>query len=63
MTFSSPWEQRATAEWQCTRCGATNRKLVSPGATVVLDRCVTCGARHEVRPGQRPPFWQATARS
>jgi hypothetical protein len=62
MTAPRVWERRATAEWQCTRCGATNRKLVEPGAGAVADRCVTCGARHDVRPGARPPFWQATLR-
>jgi hypothetical protein len=52
-----------TAEWKCTKCGVTNRKLVAPGDTVVKDRCVTCGATHDVRPGQRPAFWEATATS
>ena len=30
-----------TAEWQCTVCGTTNRKLVSDGLTSDTDRCVT----------------------
>jgi len=50
-----------TAEWKCTKCGVTNRKLVAPGATTVKDRCVTCGTRHDVRVGERPVFWEATA--
>jgi DNA-directed RNA polymerase subunit RPC12/RpoP len=49
-----------TAEWQCAQCGATNRKLLVRGAAPVRDRCVTCGARYEIRPGPRPTFWQAT---
>ena len=36
-----------TAEWQCSRCGATNRKRVAADITVTRDRCVTCHARHE----------------
>ena len=48
-----------TAEWLCTRCGATNRKLVSTDTTRTSDRCVTCHARHEVVPGERPVRWEA----
>jgi NAD-dependent SIR2 family protein deacetylase len=51
-----------TAEWQCTRCGATNRKLVSPDTTEAVDRCVTCRTPHVIRPDLRPVFWQATAK-
>lgn len=50
-----------TAEWKCTKCGVTNRKLVPPGEASIRDKCVTCGARHQVRPGERPAFWEATA--
>jgi hypothetical protein len=61
--MTTPTATRLTAEWKCTRCGVTNRKLLTPAATTALDRCVTCGTRHEVRPGPRPPFWQATPRT
>jgi DNA-directed RNA polymerase subunit RPC12/RpoP len=50
-----------TAEWKCTTCGATNRKLVPTGQTTVQDRCVTCHVRHQVQAGPRPVFWEATA--
>jgi hypothetical protein len=48
-----------TAEWICTRCGATNRKLVIAGATEIADRCVTCHASHLVQPDARPVRWRA----
>jgi DNA-directed RNA polymerase subunit RPC12/RpoP len=48
-----------TAEWICTRCGATNRKLVAAGTTETSDRCVTCHARHVVEPDDRPVRWKA----
>jgi len=51
-----------TAEWTCTRCGATNRKLVPVDTTRTRDRCVTCHARHEVVRGERPVRWDARAR-
>jgi hypothetical protein len=63
MTIIAPPHHRLTAEWKCTRCGVTNRTLVTPGQYPVRDRCVTCHARHEVRPGLRPPFWQAAPSS
>lgn len=50
-----------TAEWQCTRCGATNRKLVPRGATAVTDRCVSCHLKHDVTPDRRPVRWNARA--
>ena len=50
-----------TAEWQCTRCGATNRKLVAADITRAVDRCVTCHVKHEVTPGARPVRWNASA--
>jgi DNA-directed RNA polymerase subunit RPC12/RpoP len=50
-----------TAEWQCTRCGATNRKLLPEGSVETRDRCVHCGRRHIVRPGDRPVRWHAEA--
>ena len=48
-----------TAEWICTRCGATNRKLVAARTTETNDRCVTCHARHVVEPDTRPVRWKA----
>ena len=33
------------------------------GTICVDDKCVTCGAKHVVRPGQRPTFWEATVKS
>ena len=50
-----------TAEWQCSRCGVTNRKLVPPGTRETDDKCVHCGSRHIVRPGLTPVRWQAEA--
>jgi len=52
----------STAEWLCTECGATNRKLVPPGEREVHDRCVTCRAKHVVTQGERPVRWEATAK-
>jgi hypothetical protein len=48
-----------TAEWICTRCGATNRKLVALRATRVVDRCLTCHAEHVVEVDERPVRWKA----
>jgi DNA-directed RNA polymerase subunit RPC12/RpoP len=48
-----------TAEWICTRCGATNRKLVAVHTTETDDRCVTCHAKHVVEPDARPVRWKA----
>jgi hypothetical protein len=48
-----------TAEWICTRCGATNRKLVMAGTSETNDRCVTCHAKHVVEPDTRPVRWKA----
>jgi hypothetical protein len=48
-----------TAEWICTRCGATNRKLVAARTTETNDRCVTCHAKHVVEPDARPVRWKA----
>jgi hypothetical protein len=50
-----------TAEWKCTTCGVTNRKLVTEGQTTAQDRCVTCKTPHTLRAGPRPVFWEATA--
>jgi hypothetical protein len=48
-----------TAEWICTRCGSTNRKLVAVGTDEITDRCVSCKTVHLVRPGTRPVRWDA----
>ncbi|MBA3659715.1 MAG: hypothetical protein H0W67_08975 [Gemmatimonadales bacterium] len=48
-----------TAEWLCTRCGATNRKLVPSGTSRALDRCVTCGTPHVIEADIRPVRWTA----
>jgi DNA-directed RNA polymerase subunit RPC12/RpoP len=48
-----------TAEWNCARCGASNRKLVPADTTEATDRCNHCKAAHVVRPGPRPVRWDA----
>lgn len=48
-----------TAEWNCTRCGSTNRKLVAARTTTVRDRCNHCGRWHIVEPDDRPVRWKA----
>jgi len=48
-----------TAEWNCTRCGTTNRKLVPADTRRTADRCTHCGARHIVEPDIRPVRWRA----
>jgi DNA-directed RNA polymerase subunit RPC12/RpoP len=48
-----------TAEWICTRCSATNRKLVALATRQTRDRCVTCSARHVVEPSASPVRWKA----
>lgn len=50
-----------TAEWLCTRCGVTNRRLVEPAATTAKDRCVSCRQRHLIRIDDSPVRWQAEA--
>ena len=52
-----------TAEWNCTRCGATNRKLVPADTTSTADRCLHCKAKHIVTPGERPVRWGASRKS
>lgn len=51
-----------TAEWICTRCGSTNRKLVADGTARSHDQCVTCHAKHEIEADRRPVFWRARPR-
>jgi hypothetical protein len=48
-----------TAEWICTRCGSTNRRLVPRGATRADDACVTCHVAHEIEADARPVRWRA----
>jgi len=48
-----------TAEWICTRCGSTNRRLVPAGVTRADDRCLTCHTRHEIEAEARPVRWRA----
>ena len=48
-----------TAEWVCTRCGSTNRKLVPATETESTDRCVSCKTSHLVRVAARPVRWEA----
>jgi DNA-directed RNA polymerase subunit RPC12/RpoP len=48
-----------TAEWICTRCGATNRKLVALRTTRITDRCVTCHSKHIIEVDERPVRWNA----
>lgn len=50
-----------TAEWLCSRCGVTNRKLLPPTTREAKDRCVSCKLRHTVRPGETPVRWRADA--
>ena len=48
-----------TAEWNCTRCGTTNRKLVPLTDERTTDRCTHCGARHTIEPDTRRVRWLA----
>jgi DNA-directed RNA polymerase subunit RPC12/RpoP len=48
-----------TAEWNCTRCGSTNRKLVPADSTQIRDRCNHCRAWHIVEADDRPVRWNA----
>ncbi len=48
-----------TAEWLCTACQATNRKLVRDDETRAEDRCITCHTRHVIEQDARPVRWQA----
>jgi hypothetical protein len=57
-----PRAPMSTAEWQCTTCDTTNRKLVPRGAVEAADRCVSCKAKHRITAGPRPVRWAAKAR-
>lgn len=52
-----------TAEWICTSCGATNRKLVLDHDVEASDRCVSCHTPHRLTRAERPVRWQATAKA
>jgi len=48
-----------TAEWLCSRCGSTNRKLVPADSSRTTDRCNHCHTRHIVEPDTRPVRWRS----
>ncbi len=48
-----------TAEWICTRCGSTNRRLVPVGVTRAEDVCLRCHTLHEIEADVRPVRWRA----
>ncbi len=50
-----------TAEWNCTICEVTNRKLVLPTSNREGDRCVTCRTHHIIERDTRPVRWLAKA--
>ncbi len=52
-----------TAEWTCTVCGVTNRRLVADDAAEAEDRCVSCRTVHRVTKDPRPVRWQAQTKS
>jgi hypothetical protein len=52
-------EAALTAEWNCTRCGTTNRKLVPMVDDRTTDRCAHCGTRHTVERDVRRVRWLA----
>jgi len=51
-----------TAEWICTRCGSTNRRLVPATARQAEDVCLRCHTRHIIEPEPRPVRWRAMAK-
>jgi len=52
-----------TAEWICTRCGSTNRRLVPAGVTRAEDVCLQCHTRHVIEADDRPVRWLSRAKS
>ena len=56
-----PYE--STAEWICTRCGSTNRRLVPAGVTTAEDSCVMCHTLHIIEAEVRPVRWRALPKS
>lgn len=53
---------QTTAEWICTRCGSTNRRLVPVGVTRAEDVCLRCHTPHEIEADKRPVRWLARAK-
>jgi hypothetical protein len=51
-----------TAEWICTRCGSTNRRLVPAGVTRAEDACLRCHTVHEIEQDERPVRWLSQAK-
>jgi hypothetical protein len=62
MTDTLPKPPRVTAEWLCTKCGSTNRQFVLVGTPAANDKCVSCGAKHVIWPGDRPVRWNSEAK-
>lgn len=62
MIATLPQRAQQTAEWLCTKCGSTNRKLVPMNTPVAEDRCVTCRAPHAIWPAVRPVRWNSEAK-
>ena len=50
-----------TAEWICTKCGSTNRRLVPFLSVLAEDRCVSCHTKHSIAADSRPVRWTARA--
>jgi hypothetical protein len=48
-----------TAEWNCTRCGTTNRKLVPLTEERATDRCAHCRTWHTIELDTRRVRWLA----
>ena len=48
-----------TAEWICTRCGSTNRRLVPAPARRAEDECLKCHTTHTIEADARPVRWRA----
>jgi hypothetical protein len=48
-----------TAEWICTRCGSTNRRLVHATARRADDECLQCHTKHTIEADARPVRWRA----
>ncbi|MGH7537240.1 MAG: hypothetical protein ACREMF_01280 [Gemmatimonadales bacterium] len=59
MTRTMTAASMTTAEWICTRCGSTNRKLLPQGVTKSADACLTCRTRHEIEADVRPVRWKS----
>ena len=58
---AAPFE--ITAEWICTRCGSTNRRLVPAGVTTAEDACLRCHTLHVIQAETRPVRWSALPKS